>query len=211
MHRKCVIVDYGMGNLHSLQRILSSFNIPVVITNQASEIKSASHIVLPGVGHFGHAMKQLKQNELVDVLNHMALVERKPILGICLGMQLMTAYSEEGECKGLGWFSCNTVSLAKGRDVEFKIPHLGWNTLAIKQQHSIFANITSSDELYFVHGFGVLEAVNEHVLCTTEYGGEVISGLVKDNLFGLQFHPEKSLDSGHRILSNFINICIDPA
>lgn len=211
MHRKCVIIDYGMGNLHSLKRILSSFNIPVVISKQASEIKSASHIVLPGVGHFGQAMKQLKQNELVDVLNHMALVERKPILGICLGMQLMTSRSEEGECNGLGWFSCNTESLAKSRDVEFKIPHLGWNTLKIEQDHALLEGLKPSNELYFVHGFGVLEAAKEDVLCTTEYGGEVIAGLVKDNLFGLQFHPEKSLDSGHRILSNFINICIDPA
>jgi glutamine amidotransferase len=211
MNRKIVIVDYGMGNLHSLKRIVSSHNIPVTISNKASELLTATHLILPGVGDFGQAMEQLKRNELIEVLNYLALEEKRPILGICLGMQLMTSFSEEGDCEGLGWFKCKTMNLQAYTEPGIKIPHLGWNTLTVKNDHKILADISASDEMYFVHGFGVLEAVNEHVLCTTEYGGEVISGLVKDNLFGLQFHPEKSLDSGHRILSNFINICIDPA
>jgi glutamine amidotransferase len=208
MNRKIVIVDYGMGNLHSLKRIVSSHNIPVTISNKASELLTATHLILPGVGDFGQAMEQLKRNELIEVLNYLALEEKRPILGICLGMQLMTSFSEEGDCEGLGWFKCKTMNLQAYTEPGIKIPHLGWNTLTVKNDHKILADISASDEMYFVHGFGVLEAVNEHVLCTTEYGGEVISGLVKDNLFGLQFHPEKSLDSGHRILSNFINICI---
>ncbi len=208
MNRKIVIVDYGMGNLHSLKRIVSSHNIPVTVSNKPSELLTATHLILPGVGHFGQAMEQLKRNELIEVLNYLALEEKRPILGICLGMQLMTSFSEEGDCEGLGWFKCKTMNLQAYTEPGIKIPHLGWNTLTVKNDHKILADISASDEMYFVHGFGVLEAVNEHVLCTTEYGGEVISGLVKDNLFGLQFHPEKSLDSGHRILSNFINICI---
>jgi len=208
MNRKIVIVDYGMGNLHSLKRIVSSHNIPVTVSNKPSELLTATHLILPGVGHFGQAMEQLKRNELIEVLNYLALEEKRPILGICLGMQLMTSFSEEGDCEGLGWFKCKTMNLQAHTEPSIKIPHLGWNTLTVKNDHKILADISASDEMYFVHGFGVLEAVNEHVLCTTEYGGEVISGLVKDNLFGLQFHPEKSLDSGHRILSNFINICI---
>ncbi len=211
MNRKIVIVDYGMGNLHSLKRILSTFNVPVLVSHDASEITAATHLILPGVGHFGQAMERLKQLTLLDVLNEAALVDRKPILGICLGMQLMTRFSEEGQTKGLGWFSCDTVNLSKRNRFPYKTPHLGWNTLTIHRDHSILNTIKTEDEFYFVHGFGVLEAEHNQVLCTTEYGGEIIAGLTRNNIIGLQFHPEKSLDQGHRILSNFINLCIDPA
>jgi glutamine amidotransferase len=209
MNRKIVIVDYGMGNLHSLKRMVSHHNIPVTISNKASELLNATHIILPGVGHFGQAMEQLKRNELIEVLNHLALEEKRAFLGICLGMQLMTSFSEEGDCEGLGWFQCNTLNLQDhtGRDV--KIPHLGWNTLSIKNDNKILADISSSDEMYFVHGFGVVEAMEEQVLCTTAYGVEFVSGLFKNNLVGVQFHPEKSHENGQRILSNFIRTCID--
>jgi len=209
MNRKLVIVDYGMGNLHSLKRMVSYNNIPVTISNKASELLTATHIILPGVGHFGQAMEQLKRNELIEVLKHLALEEKRAFLGICLGMQLMTSASEEGDCEGLGWFQCNTVNLQGHTAHQIKIPHLGWNTLTVKNDHKILADISASDEMYFVHGFGVVEAMEEQVLCTTAYGVEFVSGLCKNNLVGLQFHPEKSHENGQRILSNFIRTCID--
>lgn len=211
MNRKLVIVDYGMGNLHSLKRMVSYNNIPVTISNKASELLTATHIILPGVGHFGQAMEQLKRNELIEVLKHLALEEKRAFLGICLGMQLMTSASEEGDCEGLGWFQCNTVNLQVHTGHDVKIPHLGWNTLSIKNDNKILADISSSDEMYFVHGFGVVEAMEEEVLCTTAYGVEFVSALCKNNLVGVQFHPEKSHENGQRILSNFIRTCIDHA
>ena len=153
MDRKVVIVDYGMGNLHSLKRIVSSHNIPVTISNKASELLTATHLILPGVGHFGQAMEQLKRNELIEVLNYLALEEKRPILGICLGMQLMTSFSEEGDCEGLGWFKCKTLNLQAHTEPSIKIPHLGWNTLAVKNDHKILADISASNEMYFVISF----------------------------------------------------------
>lgn len=208
MDRKVVIVDYGMGNLHSLKRIVSSHNIPVIISNKASEVLTATHLILPGVGHFGQAMEQLKRSELIEVLNYLALEERRPVLGICLGMQLMTSFSEEGDCEGLGWFNCKTLNLQAHTEPSIKIPHLGWNTLDVKNDHKILADISASDEMYFVHGFGVVEAMEEEVLCTTSYGIEFVSGLCRNNLIGLQFHPEKSHGNGQVILSNFVKSCI---
>ena len=177
MNKKLVIVDYGMGNLHSLKRMVSHHNIPVTISNKESKLLTATHIILPGVGHFGQAMEQLKRNELIEVLNHLALEEKRAFLGICLGMQLMTSASEEGDCEGLGWFQCNTVNLQGHTGHDVKIPHLGWNTLSIKNDNKILTDISASNEMYFVHGFGVVEAMEEQVLCTTNYGIEFVSGL----------------------------------
>jgi glutamine amidotransferase len=210
MNKKIVIVDYGMGNLHTLKRILNQYSFPVVVSKNIKDILSASHLILPGVGHFGRAMAQLKENDLIEPLNHMALVEKKPVLGICLGMQLMTAHSEEGDCEGLGWFPCYTSKLRVENDKLFKVPHLGWNTLNIKKPHVVFSDFNRESRMYFVHGYGVMEANPEHELCTTRYGGAFVSGICKENVIGLQFHPEKSHEMGQTIISNFVNKCIAP-
>jgi len=203
-----VIVDYGMGNIHSLSRIFNSLKLPVVLSHKAKDIEAASHIILPGVGHFGRAMDQLKRRDLIDSLNQAAIGDKKPILGICLGMQLMTASSEEGNTEGLAWFSCKTTKITVENPFQFKVPHLGWNTLHTTKAHAIFQGVPSQSEMYFVHAFAVDKAEEEQVLCTTTYEKEFVSGLISENIIGLQFHPEKSHAIGQRIIANFTQSCI---
>ena len=203
-----VIVDYGMGNIHSLSRIFNSLKLPVVLSHKAKDIEAASHVILPGVGHFGRAMDELKQRGLIDALNQAAMGDKKPILGICLGMQLMTASSEEGNSEGLGWFSCKTTKIMVENPIQFKVPHLGWNTLHTTKAHAIFQGVPSQSEMYFVHAYAVDKADEEQVLCTTTYEKQFVSGLISENIIGLQFHPEKSHAIGQRILANFTQSCI---
>jgi glutamine amidotransferase len=203
-----VIVDYGMGNIHSLSRIFNSLKLPLVLSHKAKDIEAASHIILPGVGHFGRAMDELKRRDLIDSLNQAAIGDKKPILGICLGMQLMTASSEEGNTEGLAWFSCKTTKITVENPFQFKVPHLGWNTLHTTKAHAIFQGVPSQSEMYFVHAFAVDKAEEEQVLCTTTYEKEFVSGLISENIIGLQFHPEKSHAIGQRIIANFTQSCI---
>ena len=203
-----VIVDYGMGNIHSLSRIFNSLKLPVVLSHKAKDIEAASHIILPGVGHFGRAMDELKRRDLIDSLNQAAIGDKKPILGICLGMQLMTASSEEGNTEGLAWFSCKTTKITVENPFQFKVPHLGWNTLHTTKAHAIFQGVPSQSEMYFVHAFAVDKAEEEQVLCTTTYEKEFVSGLISENIIGLQFHTEKSHAIGQRIIANFTQSCI---
>jgi len=203
-----VIVDYGMGNIHSLRRIFTSLKLPVVVSHKVKDIEEASHIILPGVGHFGRAMDELKQRGLIDALNQAAMGDKKPILGICLGMQLMTASSEEGNSEGLGWFSCKTTKIMVENPIQFKVPHLGWNTLHTTKAHPILQGVPSQSEMYFVHAYAVDKADEEQVLCTTTYEKQFVSGLISENILGVQFHPEKSHAIGQRILANFTQSCI---
>jgi len=203
-----VIVDYGMGNIHSLSRIFNSLKLPVVLSHKAKDIEAASHVILPGVGHFGRAMDELKRRDLIDSLNQAAIGDKKPILGICLGMQLMTASSEEGNSEGLAWFSCKTTKITVENPFQFKVPHLGWNTLYTTKAHAIFNGVPSQSEMYFVHAYAVDKAEEEQVLCTTTYEKEFVSGLISENIIGLQFHPEKSHAIGQRIIANFTKSCI---
>jgi glutamine amidotransferase len=203
-----VIVDYGMGNIHSLRRIFTSLKLPVVVSHKVKDIEDASHIILPGVGHFGRAMDELKQRGLINTLNQAAMGDKKPILGICLGMQLMTASSEEGNSEGLAWFPCKTTKIMVEDPIQFKVPHLGWNTLHTTKAHPILQGVPSQSEMYFAHAYAVDKADEEQVLCTTTYEKVFVSGLISENIIGLQFHPEKSHAIGQRILANFTQSCI---
>jgi glutamine amidotransferase len=203
-----VIVDYGMGNIHSLSRIFNSLKLPVVLSHKAKDIEAASHVILPGVGHFGRAMDELKRRDLIDSLNQAAMGDKKPILGICLGMQLMTASSEEGNSEGLAWFPCKTTKITVENPFQFKVPHLGWNTLHTTKAHAIFQGVPSQSEMYFVHAYAIDKADEEQVLCTTTYEKQFVSGLISENILGLQFHPEKSHAIGQRIIANFSQSCI---
>jgi glutamine amidotransferase len=179
-----------------------------VVSHKVKDIEDASHIILPGVGHFGRAMDELKQRGLIDALNQAAMGDKKPILGICLGMQLMTASSEEGNSEGLGWFSCKTTKIMVENPMQFKVPHLGWNTLHTTKAHPILQGVPSQSEMYFVHAYAVDKADEEQVLCTTTYEKQFVSGLISENIIGVQFHPEKSHAIGQRILANFTQSCI---
>jgi imidazole glycerol-phosphate synthase subunit HisH len=204
---RIVIVDYGMGNLHSVIHNISKLYADVVISSSKQEILSASKIIIPGVGHFAAGMKSIIERDIKSVLDFKALEEKVPVLGICLGMQLMTIHSEEGNIDGLRWIPAQTKRFNKEKLGGLKIPHMGWNTI-IKKNYSgnILNDIGSENMFYFVHSYYVECENNENVLCSTNYGINFHSGIMRENIFGFQFHPEKSHDSGTVILKNFISL-----
>ena len=198
------IIDYQMGNINSVARKLNKLGVEYVVTNDPQVIESSERIILPGVGHFGQAMQNLKKLGLLETLNKFALIDKKPVLGICLGMQLMTKRSEEGDEQGLGWFNCTTEKLSVEDQFAFKLPHIGWNTISAAQESRILKNIPDGSEVYFVHNYGVYSAPQEEQLTITSYERPIISGLIINNIIGMQFHPEKSHDVGFALLRNFL-------
>jgi len=197
-----VIVDYGMGNLRSVQKAFERIRIPAAISSNPQEIEQAEKLVLPGVGHFEHGIGNLKGRGLFELLNEQVQDKKKPILGICLGMQLMTEFSEEGNCNGFGWLKARTQKFSFQVN-GLKIPHMGWNNLSIKKSDTIFKDITTDNFFYFVHSYYVsCESVTD-ILAETGYGNSFVSSFQKENIFGCQFHPEKSHDKGLQILKNF--------
>jgi glutamine amidotransferase len=206
LHAMIVIVDYGMGNIHSVGRRLAAIGAECVVSADHETIHKATKLILPGVGHFGKAMMHLKQRNLIPALQQAVIEEKKPILGICLGMQLMTRYSEEGNSEGLGWFDCKTELLTVNDRLRFKIPHTGWNSIRFERQDSLLEGVSSGSEMYFVHRYGVYHAAENEVLTYTDYETPFVSALRKDNIIGMQFHPEKSHDQGLQLLKNFVDL-----
>ncbi|MBI4945013.1 MAG: imidazole glycerol phosphate synthase subunit HisH [Bacteroidetes bacterium] len=206
MAYQIIIVDYGMGNLNSVRKKLSKFKCNPVISSDAKDIANADKIILPGVGHFQNAMKNLNKLNLVDILNEVVLVKQKPILGICLGMQLMGNKSEEGNAAGLGWIDADVVKFKVHDTLKFKIPHVGWNHISKLKESCLMKDIPELSEFYFVHSY-YLQPNNEiDILNTTEYECKFTSAIEKNNIMGVQYHPEKSHDVGESLLKNFINI-----
>lgn len=204
MSAKIVIVDYGMGNLRSVQKAFEKIGFPAVISSDSSKIKQASHIVLPGVGAFGDAIKNLQKLGLVEVLNEEVLQNKKPFLGICLGMQLLANKSYElGEHSGLGWIDGEVVRFKF--DTNLKIPHVGWNNVNYTKASVLFDGIKDGSDFYFVHSYYFSANDKTNVLSYTDYGFDFVSSVAKDNIFGVQFHPEKSQDNGLKILQNFVS------
>ena len=167
-------------------------------------IAQAERLILPGVGHFGQAMDNLKKLGLIAILNDLVIESKIPVLGICLGMQLMTKSSEEGDVEGLGWFDCNTEKMKVGNNSIYKLPHIGWNTITFEQSNQLMEGIELNSEVYFVHNYGVYNAPQNQILNHTDYGSSFVSALQKDNIIGMQYHPEKSHDVGLQILRNFL-------
>lgn len=196
------IIDYGMGNLGSIKNMLKKIGVESEITNNKALIEKTEKIILPGVGHFDKAMRNLKELNLIEVLNRKAIIEKVPVLGICLGMQILASDSEEGNEKGLGWVDGNVVKF--NIDKKLKIPHMGWNTIEVKREnHSLFHNKYPETRFYFVHSYHFKCNHVLNILCTTNYGIEFTSAVCKDNIIGVQFHPEKSHKFGMRLLENF--------
>lgn len=206
MSDRIVIVDYGMGNLNSVKKKLTRLNANVIISAEPTDIKSSDKIILPGVGHFKKAMESLKSLDLIDVLNNEILNNKKPILGICLGMQLMAAKSEEGNVEGLGWLDANVIKFRVNDTLKYKIPHTGWNQIMIKKESLLMKNIPELSEFYFVHAYHMLTNDNNDVLNETEFEYRFASAIQKDNIFGVQYHPEKSHEIGEVLFHNFINL-----
>ena len=177
-----------------------------VISSNPEDIVNARKIILPGVGHFGKAMTNLRKMGLVDALNESVLIKKTPILGICLGMQLMAKNSDEGDAEGLGWFDAEVKKFNVSDKTKFKIPHMGWNKIKITKESPIMLGISEPSEFYFVHSFFLKTRNRSDVLNETKYEDTFISAVSKDNIFGVQYHPEKSHDAGAQILKNFIEL-----
>jgi glutamine amidotransferase len=192
------VIDYGMGNLRSVQKAFEYLGYKAVITQQPSEIQKADKVVLPGVGAFRDAMQTIKQKGIDKVL-YDVVEQKKPLLGICLGMQMFFEKSYEyGEHKGLGILQGEIVKLPEN----VKIPHMGWNSLNIKKKSPLFEGLSQEPYVYFVHSYH-LNTEADIVSATTYYGKEIQVAAQKENVFALQFHPEKSGDVGLNILQNF--------
>jgi glutamine amidotransferase len=200
------IIDYKAGNVRSIQNMLKKIGIKSLISDKTEDIAQAEKLILPGVGHFDYGMEQLEKSGLIEILNKKVLTDKTPILGICLGVQLMTKSSDEGTKAGLGWFDAFTVKFDSSKLPEnCKIPHMGWNEITYNQNCKLFQNLHEvPPRFYFVHSYH-LKANNENdILATANYGYEFTVALKKDNIIGLQFHPEKSHKFGMQVLKNFV-------
>jgi glutamine amidotransferase len=196
------IIDYGMGNLRSVQKGFERVGREAVVTSDAKTILSAGKVVLPGVGAFPDCMRNLEQNGLIDVV-HQTIRSGKPFLGICLGLQLLFTESEEfGISKGLDIIK-GRVELFKIQDSTFKVPHMGWNSISIKRRAPALQDVPDNSHVYFVHSFHVVPEDKNVIATTTDYGIEFVSSIWKDNIFAVQFHPEKSQTLGLEILKRF--------
>lgn len=197
------IVDYGMGNLNSVKNMLKYLGYDSKVTGDISGIESADKLILPGVGNFGRAMEIIRHSGLTDVLNYKVLEKKTPILGICLGMQLLMEYSEEGECEGLCWIPGTVKKFAFPDQPELKIPHMGWDYIEKQKDSPLLADSADDGRYYFVHSYYVTCTERNDAAATTEYGIRFDSVVQRDNIMGTQFHPEKSHRFGMKILDNF--------
>lgn len=204
MSQQIVIVDYGMGNLSSVKRKLDRLKTTAIVSSDPFIISKAHKLILPGVGHFKKAMENLEKSDLLPVLNSLILEQKIPVLGICLGMQLMCQSSEEGNSKGLGWIPGKVVRFNVEDTQRFKVPHIGWNTVSLSNNSPLMKDITSNSEFYFVHAYHVVLEEAEYTINQTEYDYNFVSGFQKENIFGVQYHPEKSHDAGDQVFKNFI-------
>jgi len=202
------IVDYGMGNLGSIKNMFKYIGVEAHIESDIDKIKNASKILLPGVGSFDTAIRKINEGELREVLDEKALKEQVPILGICLGMQLLTDSSEEGTLSGLGWIPAETKNFKGIIDHTLKVPHMGWNLVKESNSSALSEGFNEFEEVrfYFVHSYFVQVKNREHSILTTDYGIEFDSAIQKDNIYGAQFHPEKSHKFGMKLFENFARI-----
>ncbi|NKB23685.1 MAG: imidazole glycerol phosphate synthase subunit HisH [Kiritimatiellae bacterium] len=200
-----VLIDYKMGNLASIMNMLKKTGAEAMISSKSEDIQRADKLILPGVGAFDAGMTHINDLELFPILNEKALGEKIPILGICLGMQLMTRQSEEGSLSGLGWIAGETVRFHFDQEKSgLKIPHMGWNTVSPKQPNSLFKKMDQEAGYYFVHSYHVVCEQDSDVLGVSHYGYDFVSAFQKGCLYGTQFHPEKSHRYGMQVLRNFV-------
>lgn len=196
------IIDYGAGNLSSVKKALDYLGAESEITQDRDKILSASHVILPGVGSFGDAMNSMQERGLVETVKEAAL-SGKPFLGICLGLQLLFEESDESpDVKGLGLLKGRIVTIPK--DNGLKVPHMGWNSVELKQRNGIFDGIDDESYFYFVHSYYLKDADVDVVAGVTHYGVEIQCAIQKGNLSATQFHPEKSSKAGLKLLENFL-------
>jgi glutamine amidotransferase len=201
-----IIIDYGIGNLASVLNMFKKIGVrDVTVSGKPEEIAAATKLLLPGVGAFDAGMNHLEQSGLVPVLNKKVLDEKTPILGICLGMQLLTKRSEEGVKPGLGWIDAETVKFNLDPALKLKVPHMGWNYINVNRENKLI-DMQSKNRFYFVHSYYVKCFDESQSLATSHFGTDFTCMVNKDNIYGAQFHPEKSLKFGMKVLENFATL-----
>lgn len=200
------IINYGLGNLGSIQNMLKVIGEKSLISSEIEVLEKCDKYILPGVGAFDAGMSRLKETGLDVFIQKVALDEKKPILGICLGMQLLGRKSDEGELSGLGLIPFDTVRFQLD-DTGLKIPHMGWDIVEFEKKTNLVKNLVEPQRYYFVHSYHAKCDSEENVLMTCDYGYKFAAAVCKDNIMGVQFHPEKSHDFGMRLLKNFVEEC----
>jgi len=201
------IVDYGLGNIQAFANIYKRLEIPVTFAKKADDLAGATHIVLPGVGAFDWAMERLEASGMRATLDRLVLEEKRPVLGICVGMQMMAQRSDEGSAAGLGWFDADVRRFDESRiQGRTHLPHMGWNDVAPTDDQGLFQDMDSGARFYFLHSYYFAPNDPSDVLATTDYGDRFACAVRRGNVHGVQFHPEKSHGWGIRLLKNFTEL-----
>jgi glutamine amidotransferase len=197
------IINYGLGNLTSIRNMCSRIGVESEITDDAGLIERADRLILPGVGHFRRGMENLRESGMQPLLDRLVLQEKRPILGICLGAQLMTGHSEEGDVDGLGWVDADTIRFRDKELGGLKIPHMGWREISITGDNPLWTGLPEEPRFYFVHSYHFQFRQPAEIVAMAVYGYEFACAFRKGNIFGTQFHPEKSHKFGMKVLENF--------
>jgi glutamine amidotransferase len=202
-----VIIDYGLGNLGSIQNMLKKIGVKSIISADKEIIHQATKLILPGVGSFDYGMEQLTQLSLVEVIKEKVIKEKTPILGICLGVQLFTQKSEEGKMSGLGFIEGETVKFNFAENTaHLKIPHMGWNDVCAEKESKLLKDMPEDMRFYFVHSYHLKMKNEKDTLLKSHYGFDFACGIEKEHIVGVQFHPEKSHRFGMQLLKNFVEL-----
>lgn len=201
------IINYGLGNINSFSNILHKLNVPFKIASHEDDLLDSTKLILPGVGSFDWALSKLNETNMRQKLDELVLEKKCPVLGICVGMQMMAKSSEEGEMRGLGWIDASVKKFKSNNDnQDLLLPHMGWNSVNISAENELFKNI-DLPEFYFLHSYYMLPHHDKgHEITMTNYGIEFVSSIIENNIYGVQFHPEKSHKQGTDLINNFINI-----
>lgn len=201
------IIDYGVGNINAFVNVYKRVDVPVKIAKTAADLEGAEKLILPGVGHFDHAMNQLNNSGMREKLDDLVLNQKIPVIGICVGMQMMANNSDEGEVEGLKWIDATVKKFDETKIHQVtRLPHMGWNDVKPVKDISLFQGLEKESIFYFLHTYYFHCNQAQDILAVSEYGGEFASAAHHDNIFGIQFHPEKSHHYGEILLHNFAKL-----
>lgn len=202
-----VIIDYGVGNIRAFANIYKQLNIPIRIARKAEDIDNASKLILPGVGAFDYAIEQLENSGMRQRLDELVLTNHVPVLGICVGMQMLAEGSDEGKKPGLGWISAYVKKFDENKIQDAtRLPHMGWNSIRVVKENKLLSGLAKEPKFYFLHSYYFGCNQKQDVIATTEYGIEFSCAVNKDHIYGVQFHPEKSHQNGILLLKNFARL-----
>lgn len=199
------IIDYGLGNIKAFLHVYKKLNIPTVVATSATQVDEASKLILPGVGSFDYAMTRLNASGMRDSLDKAVLEKKVPVIGICVGMQMLSASSDEGQLPGLGWIDGSVKKFTLNENATI-LPHMGWNDVKPVNNSPLFSGIEESSLFYFLHSYYFVCNNSENIICESQYGIKFTCAVAQNNVYGVQFHPEKSHNSGVQLLKNFSTI-----